>query len=62
MKERELSSTVGDIETLWAALDKVRSTSKSVTVPKALLSAVLLDHTRMSAALFSQRHRRNPKG
>ena len=60
MKERELGSTVGQLDDLWAALNKVRSTSKTVTVSKADLTAILIDHTRMAAALFGKKHLRRP--
>jgi hypothetical protein len=58
MKERDLSSKVSDLDALWSALDKVRSTSKTVTVPKDALTAILLDHSKMAAELFKHTYRR----
>jgi hypothetical protein len=54
LKECDLASTVNDLDTLWATLDKVRSTSKAVTVDKRALTAVLLDHSRMARELFGK--------
>lgn len=54
MKERELNSTVADLDALWDRLDKVRAASKTVTVDKAALTAILLDHSKMAQELFGK--------
>lgn len=50
-----LGLTPGQFDALHAALDKVRSTSRTVTVDKEALAALLRDY----AALL-ERHRINP--
>jgi hypothetical protein len=42
-----LELPIEQLEALHAALDKVRSTSRSVTVDKAALTNLLLDYTRL---------------
>ena len=54
MKQSNLSSTVPQLDALWLSLDKVRSTSRTVTVDKAALTAILLDHSKMAQELFGK--------
>lgn len=49
-----LHTTHSDFETLHAAHDKARSTSKTITVSKAALGRLLMDH---SALVEEVRHR-----
>jgi hypothetical protein len=58
MKERELSTTIDTLDDLWIALDKLRSTSKSVTVKREALAALLIDHSKMASELFSAKYKR----
>jgi len=54
LTEKDLKSTTRDLDVLWVAVDKVRSTSKSVTVDKASLTAILLDHSKLAQELFGK--------
>ena len=47
----KLKMTQEQFDAMHAALDKVRSTSKTVTVDKASLAAILRDYVEMLAAL-----------
>jgi len=47
----QLHSTLAQFEDTYARLDKVRSTSKTVTVDKESLTAILMDHTQLIGAL-----------
>lgn len=58
MKEEDLSTSLTALDKLWDRVDRVRSTSTTVTVSKEALTGVLLDHTRMAAELFHQKYRR----
>lgn len=58
LKEKHLDTTTDTLDALWRAQDKVRSTSRTVTVDKAALTAVLLDHSRMAQELFGTPYRR----
>lgn len=47
MTRLKLETTQDQFHRLHEALDKVRSTSKTVTVDKDALTALLLDHQRL---------------
>ncbi|MFN4278284.1 MAG: hypothetical protein ACK4FJ_18480 [Ferrovibrio sp.] len=47
MRKLQLEASNEQVHDLFAALDKVRSTSRTVTVGKAALSALLRDHTKL---------------
>lgn len=47
----KLATTKAQFDKLHAELHKVRSTSRTVTVDKAALAALLKDHSAMAGAL-----------
>lgn len=55
MKEKDLSTTDRELHRLAEELDKVRSTSTTVKVPRDALAHLIVDHSRMSRELFVER-------
>lgn len=55
MKEKDLATTDRDLHRLAEELDKVRSTSTTVKVPRDALAHLIVDHSRMSRELFVDR-------
>lgn len=54
LKERDLATTTDDLDALWRAVDKVRSTSRSVTLDKAAIIKILVDHSRLCQELYGK--------
>jgi hypothetical protein len=54
LKEKDLASTTSDLDALWRSVDKARSTSKTVTVDKAQLTAILLDHSKLAQEIWGK--------
>ena len=55
MKERDLSTTDHELHRLAEELDKVRSNSTTVKVPRDALAHLIIDHSRMARELFMER-------
>jgi hypothetical protein len=55
MREKDLSTTDRELHRLAEELDKVRSTSTTVKVPRDALAHLIVDHSRMSRELFMER-------
>ncbi len=53
MRRADVKTTQDHFETLWDIVDKSRSTSKNVTVDKAAIVALLMDHASLHEAAFS---------
>lgn len=51
----KLHSTIEGNDKLWHAEDKARSTSRNITVDRAALKALLLDHALMFNTLRDKR-------
>lgn len=62
MKERDLSTTDRELHRLAEELDKVRSSSTTVKVPRDALAHLITDHSRMSRELFMERFKHDPSG
>jgi hypothetical protein len=59
MKERDLSTTDRELHRLAEELDRVRSTSTTVKVPRDALAHLIVDHSRMSRELFIDRFKQH---
>jgi hypothetical protein len=62
MKEHDLNTTDRELHRLAEELDKVRSTSTTVKVPRDALAHLIVDHSRMAKELFVDRFHRAETG